>query len=115
MKLKHKVVNLTIPAGDDYKDVALFLDEGKVIACALHTDNSPSSNVNVKLEDSNSNELHPFVSHKEYQPTNGNHFESRKSIHFSGGREVKVFAKSSNALTEEFNFQLIFYIDQTKS
>ena len=114
MLLKHKVVNLTIPSGEDYKDAPIFLEEGNIVACALHTDNTPSSNVNVKIEDNKSDELHPYVTYKEYQPTNGNHFESRKPIHFSGGREIKVFAKSSTALTEDFNFQLIFYIDQSR-
>ncbi|AUC13682.1 hypothetical protein BTO06_04030 [Tenacibaculum sp. SZ-18] len=114
IKLKHTVVNLTIPSGDSVDDATLKLEEGNVVACALFKNNDPSSNVNVKIEASNSDELHPFVSYQEYQPTNGNHFDSRKRLYFSGGREIRIFAKSNTPLTDEFTFQMIFYIDQSK-
>lgn len=114
MKLKHKVVNLTIPSGDTTTDAPLNLEEGNVVACALFKNIDPSSNVNVKIETSNSDELHPFVSYQEYQPTNGNHFDSRKRLNFSGGRDIRVFAKSNTPLTDDFTFQMIFYIDQSE-
>lgn len=110
--MKHKVINLTIPSGSDYISGKLNLEEGRVVACALLTDSTPNIPVNIKLEDSGNDILHPYVSYKEFQPTNGNHFDSRKKLDFDGNQDVLVFAKSNTALDTDFTFQLLFYIEK---
>ncbi|XRE42353.1 hypothetical protein ACIVBQ_000557 [Tenacibaculum discolor] len=111
-KIKHSVINGRIENGTNSVQVQGFIKPGKVVKLALFSDSSPSKPVNVKLEDTGGDELHPLVSHKEYEPTNGNHFESRKEIYFEGNRDVVVKAVSSENHTSDFNFQLIFYIEQ---
>ncbi|MCF2875424.1 MULTISPECIES: TRAM domain-containing protein [unclassified Tenacibaculum] len=112
-KLKTKVINITIKERGDFDSKELKIDSGKVVKCALFTDAAPGEIVNIKIEDANNNEeLHPFVTHKEYQPTNGNHFDSRKDIHFDGNRRINVVAKAIKPLAKEFTCQMMFYIDQ---
>ncbi|WP_299124208.1 hypothetical protein [uncultured Tenacibaculum sp.] len=112
-KLKIKVINITIKERGDFDSKELKIDSGKVEKCALFTENSPSEIVNIKIEDANTNEeLHPFVTHKEFQPTNGNHFDSRKDIHFDGNRRIKIVAQAIKPLAKEFTGQMVFYINQ---
>lgn len=112
-KLKTKVIVLSINERGDFDSKELKIDSGKVVKCALFTENSPSEIVNIKIEDANNKEeLHPFVTHKEYQPTNGNHFESRKDIHFDGNRRINVVAQAIKPLAKAFTCQMMFYIDQ---
>ena len=112
-KLKTKVVNITIKERGNYDASELKIERGKVVKCALFTETSPGEIVNVKIEDANNNEeLHPFVTYKEFQPTNGNHFDSRKDLHFDGNRTIKVIAQAKNDLAKDFTFQLVVYLDQ---
>ncbi|WP_272149130.1 hypothetical protein [Tenacibaculum aiptasiae] len=113
MGLKTKVINVTLDGSSGYGEAILKIDSGIVEKCALFALNTPEGIVNVKIEDANNNEeLHPFVTYKEFQPTNGNHYDSRKDIHFDGNRTVKVVAQSAKPLREDFVFQMMFYLNQ---
>lgn len=111
-KLKHQVVNINIPEGERFDTQSVKLESGKIERMVLHVLSDPDINVDVKIEDNNSNDLHPYVTYKEYMPTNGNHISSRKEIQFDGNRTVNVLAKSNNDLTKPFKAQIIFYINQ---
>ncbi len=113
--MNYKVVTVTIPKGREQERQEVKVEDGTIIACALHTDHVPSSMVKIKLEDTNLNEIHPFVSYKEFQPTNGNHFESRKHLNVDGNRDVVVFAKTSKPLQKAFSFDLLFYVEKPQS
>ena len=110
--MKIKALNIKIPTGSDYSDAEINIPEGVIARCSIFTDDKPSYPVDVRLEDVNSEELHPFVSYKEYQPTNGNHYESRKSLNVLGNRTIRVIAKSRQNVTEDFDFQMIFYVEK---
>lgn len=112
MKLKSKVVTITIPSGENNDSQPLHIEMGKVVKCALFKQNEPSTNVNVKIEKIDGDTLHPFITYKEYEPTNGNHFDSRKDIHFDGSIDIKVIAQATKDLAEDFSFQMVFYFEQ---
>ncbi len=109
--MEFSVINVTIPAGDNAEIGYEILEGGNVVAVALLTDDSPSEPVNVKINNANNDVIHPSVNYKEYIPTNGNHFESRKRMNFKGGSKVKVTANSVSNLTSAFTFQMLFYIE----
>ncbi|WP_272152120.1 hypothetical protein [Tenacibaculum aiptasiae] len=110
-QLKAKVVNIRIPAGDNNDTQPLHIELGKVVKCALFKEEAPDQPVNVKIEDIQGHELHPSVTYKEYEPTNGNHYDSRKDIHFDGNREIRVIAQAKSALRKDFVFQMMFYFE----
>ncbi|WP_299106045.1 hypothetical protein [uncultured Tenacibaculum sp.] len=113
--LKFNILNITVPQGQTFGSAELQIDSGYVEKCALLTNDAPSEFINVKIEDIGGDELHPSVSYKEYQPTNGNHYDSRKSIDFKGNRKIKVTAYSDKAVAKDFKFQMVFYVDQTNN
>ena len=114
MKIKSKVANINVISGSNSDSKTIYIEKGSVLKCALFLNSTlPSEIVNVKIEDANTgDELHPFTTYHEYQPTNGNHFDSRKDIHFDGNRDVKITAQAKEDLAADFNFQMVFYYDQ---
>jgi hypothetical protein len=110
MLLKPKVINITVPVGSTPITKSIHIEAGQVVKCALFTDGVPESQVNVKIESDGGDELHPFVTYKEYEPTNGNHFESRKDLNFQGNTDIKVTAQPLGGLGRPFSFQMIFYV-----
>lgn len=114
MNLKTKVANIKILSGSNYGSKTIHIEKGRVLKCALFLiGEAPSSVVNIKIEDAASgDELHPFITHHEYMPTNGNHFDSRKDLNIEGNRDIKITAQSLADLREEFNCQMVIYYDQ---
>lgn len=114
MKIKSKVANIKIVSGTNKDSKIIHIEKGTVLKCALFVNGSlPSEIVNVKIEDaSTGDELHPFITYHEYQPTNGNHFDSRKDMHFDGNRDVKITTQAMGDLAADFNFQMIFYYNK---
>ncbi|CAL2104474.1 conserved protein of unknown function [Tenacibaculum sp. 190130A14a] len=110
-KFKSNVVNVTIEQSQPSGSQTLKIDSGIVTKCVLLTNDVPAEFINVKIEDVHGDELHPSVSYKEYQPTNGNHFESRKDIYFEGNRDIKVTAYADGAVSKAFKFQMLFYVE----
>ncbi len=114
MKFKSKVANIKVLGGSNNDSTTVHIEKGRVLKCALFINSDvPSEIVNVKIEDANTgDELHPFITYHEYQPTNGNHLDSRKDLHFDGNREIKITAQAKDDLKADFIFQMVFYYDQ---
>ena len=112
MKTKYSYKNITIPIGSNRVTETITIKRGQVVACALLTSLTPSSPVDVQIQDDAGNDIHPMVSHLEYKPTNGGHKESRKELFFEGNQDIKITAKSvSNIANADFTFQMLFYIE----
>ncbi len=109
--MKYSVIGLTIAAGASVDVQAEELEEGNVVKVALFTDDVPSDSVNIQIKGSEG-EVHPFVNYKEFTPTNGDHFESRKDFNIEAGRKITVTANADDALVAEFKCQVLFYIQE---
>lgn len=107
-KLQKSVVDITILSGAKTGENTVQLKSGNVVSCALYVDANPSKPVNVKIEDSHGEELHPSVSHKNYEQTNGDYETSFKPLDINGNQEISIVAKSKEAQTADFSFQIVF-------
>lgn len=112
MKYKHSVKNIIIESGTDIGTASVTLKEGEVVACALYKDVVPSAAVDIKIEDSQGDELHPLMTYKDFEPGDGNYLESRKPLSLGKHRQVEIIAKASASLTAKVSFQMIFYIKE---
>ncbi|WP_407268775.1 hypothetical protein [Tenacibaculum maritimum] len=110
--LKYKVINFSIPVGSTPVTKSIRIEKGQVEKCSLFTDDTPNTGVNIKIEENGGDDIHPYVTYKEFQPTNGNHLDSRKDLVFDGNRDINVIAMPMGDLEAPFNFQMIFYIEQ---
>lgn len=108
MKQQKTVVEVSILATESTGESRVKLKSGNVVSCALYENGDPSKPVNVKIEDSFGEEIHPFASHKNYKQTNGDYENSFKPIEIVGNQEIVVKARSAEAQTAKFTFQMIF-------
>jgi hypothetical protein len=112
MKTLYSYKNITLPVGSDRVTEKISIKRGQVVACALLTSLTPSSPVDLQIQDDAGNDIHPMVSHLEYKPTNGAHKESRKEIFFEGNQDIVITAQSaSNIVGSDFAFQMLFYVE----
>jgi hypothetical protein len=109
--MKYTVIDLFIANGDSTSVESQELEEGKVIKVALFSETTPSEPIDIQIKGSEG-EIHPFVSHREFMPTNGNHLESRKDLEITGGRKITITARASGNLAADFKGQLLFYIEE---
>lgn len=107
-KLQKSVVDITIANTENSGEARLKLKSGQVVSCAAYASGNPSKPVNVKIEDNFGEELHPFVSIDNYKQTGGGYDESFKPIDIVGNQEIVVKARSTEAQTSAFTFQMIF-------
>lgn len=112
--MKHSVRNLVIANGASTGSVSVDLKQGNVVACAIYPSATPSSPVDIKIEDTQGDEIHPFITYKDFAPGNGNYLESRKPLSVGKHKTVEVIAKASGNLTSEVVFQVVFYIEDQK-
>jgi len=111
--MKHTVRNIVIENGQSTGSTSITLRHGEVVACAIYKSTTPSSPVDIKIEDSQGDELQPFMTYQDYEPGNGNYMESRKPLSIGDHKEIVVLAKSSEPLNSKVTFQIIFYIKKT--
>lgn len=112
MRKRISVLDIKVLNGENYAKGEVNLIGGNVKRVAILVDGAPSSLLNVKISDSAGGLIHPAVSYKEYQPTNGNHKESRKELEVSSEvRDLTIEATSRVALTADFEFQMVFYTE----
>lgn len=107
-KLQKSVVDVTVLSGASTGQNSVNLKSGKVVSMALYTNGEPSKPTNIKIEDAYGEELHPFVSYKNYAQTNGDYEASFKPIEIPGNQEIVIKANSKENQTADFNFQIVF-------
>lgn len=110
--MRYTVLDIVIPAGQSSFTDSISLDAGKVVKVALFTKSTPAENITLGVDDQNNKAIHPPVPYQEFQPTNGNHFESRKDLIFDGDRKVKVVLNADANLAAEFKGSFMFYIQE---
>ena len=110
--MKHTVKNIVIEAGESTGSTPITLKAGNVVACAIYKSATPSSPVDIKIEDSQGDDLQPFMTFEDYVPGTGNYIESRKPLSTGKHKEIVVLARASQPLTEKVTFQMIFYIQE---
>ncbi|WP_435415048.1 hypothetical protein [Polaribacter aestuariivivens] len=107
-KLQKSVVDVTVLSGEKQGINTVNLKSGKVVSIALYEDGTPSSSVNVKIEDAFGEELHPFVNFKNYKQSGGSYEDSFKPIQIPGNQEIVIKANAKENLTSDFSFQIVF-------
>jgi hypothetical protein len=112
--MKKRAANISISSETSFGNKELNLDEGQVVNLALYHQNFPNKSVNIKIEDDRGEEIIPSIPFQEFKPGNGEYLKSRMPVSFKAGRKVNIVAKATGNLSEDFSFDLVFYIDQNK-
>ena len=113
-KIVQTVVDVAIIKGEKQNEsTRIRLKNGNVVSVGFYPLSTPTENVNIKLETEKGEELHPAVTYKNFETTNGGSYSERfKPIGFKGGEPIEVILTSKVALTEDFKGQLVFNIEQ---
>ena len=102
--------NITIALNTSSSSEVVEIDFGKYTHCEFipNTTTEPTSSVNIKVVDSQNDELHPLVSYKSVEHKGGGYTQGMKPVNFGNQRKVKVMLNAAGNLATEWGGQIIF-------
>jgi hypothetical protein len=116
-KVDYITGNVTVKAGSTQGKIDIDIPKGKIIRGVIFYATAPSQEVDIFIKDSGNNVIVPATNHKDWLDGQGGPYLDRKkplSIESkNGNKTIKVFATSEVAQTADFNFQILFVVDQS--
>lgn len=110
--IKYEKANLIMPNGSGSESVVVDLPPGKVKRAVIFPKADPSIEVDISIDDDHRRTIVPGTNFRDWKDGTGEYMGRKKPMDFEGGKKINVFATSEVVQTADFEFQILFIIEQ---